>query len=186
MHHLAYLAVSGPEKNSNPAFTAVMVLTAIPFRTPLRRVYNELALHNRWKMKGLTASPEQVTAHGGEEQMKNHYVHRSFSVQGKHIQLHRALDQTRQPVSTRKNKTRKRGDKTCISGSEMRVDEINPARITVGEHPGRRASMRSWHGTRLKLPQKTSSLPAQVDIWSGFPSSSRHAEPSGSGEQIRF
>lgn len=111
LHHLAYLAVSGPEKNSNPAFTAVMVLTAIPFRTPLRRVYNELALHNRWKMKGLTASPEQVTAHGGEEQMKNHYVHRSFSVQGKHIQLHRALDQTRQPVYTRKNKTRKRGDK---------------------------------------------------------------------------
>lgn len=102
------------------------------------------------EMKGLTASPEQVTAHGGggEEQMKNHYVHRSFSVQGKHTQLHRALDQADQPVHTRKKKTRRRGDKTCISRSEMRVDEINPARMKVGEHPGRRASMRSWHGTR--------------------------------------
>lgn len=50
LHHLAYLAVSGPgKKGSNPAFTAVMVLTAIPFRSPLRKLYNESPQHNRWK-----------------------------------------------------------------------------------------------------------------------------------------
>lgn len=37
------------KKHSNPAFTAVMILTAIPFRTPLRKLYNELPQHNGWK-----------------------------------------------------------------------------------------------------------------------------------------
>lgn len=70
-------------------------------------------------------------------------MHRSFSVQTHrhtHAELQGALDQTRQPAHTqaqskKKKKIHKREDNTCTSGSEMRADEINPARMKGGEHP---------------------------------------------------
>lgn len=111
-------------------------------------------------------------------------MHRSFSVQTHrhtHAELQSALDQTRQPAHTqaqskKKKKIHKREDNTCTSGSEMRADEINPARMKGGEHP---CDAGITHGEKLqkKKRKKKSSLPAQVDICSGFPSSSRDTEP---------
>lgn len=60
---------------------------------------------------------------------------------------------------THKKKIHKREDKTCTSGSEMRVDEINPARMKGGEHPCEAGMV---HGEKLR--KKKSSVPAQVDI----------------------
>lgn len=60
-------------------------------------------------------------------------MHRSYSWVQTHA--HRTAGCTRPNEASSPQKRMKRGNKTQTSGSAMRVDEINPARMKGGEHP---------------------------------------------------
>lgn len=109
MHHLAYLAVYGPGKKSiNPAFTAVMVLTAIPFRTGLGTLYNELTA-TQWMEKERFDGQTQALlyVHKVGDERRNHLMHGLFS--GQRNTRAAGCTRLKQTSDQQKEKRHKRG-----------------------------------------------------------------------------
>lgn len=100
--------------------------------------------------RGLTVSPiSTVIAHGGNNGGITTLCTAHFPCR----HTHTAAECTRpnKETSPHTKKIHKREDKTCTSGSEMRVDEINPARMRRGgEHP---CEAGTAHGENYKKNQ---------------------------------
>ena len=128
LHHLAYLAVSGPAKKKACTQRPRLHCSNGTDRHSLlhreQGAGSQRRLHNGWmRAQPVTVCTPQWASREGEPA---------------------AVESTRPDGAAKKNPNHiKREDKTCTSGSQKRVDAMNPARTEGGK-----ASMRSWRGAR--------------------------------------
>lgn len=66
LHHLAYLAVSGPGKNSDPAFTAVMLPSAILPAHATQEAFRRITVTQWMEQEGLTGLLHRTVGYSGK------------------------------------------------------------------------------------------------------------------------